>query len=548
MQTFAFFRIAGYLILIKLSLKKYTYKFIFALSNSKRYKTLKYKHLAGEDMKKLNRTTATQAASYPSKVLQFGEGNFLRAFTDWIVNTMNKKIDFNAGIDIIQPLANGMIDMINEQDGLYHVYLKGIKDGAPITEYTLIDCINKGINPYSEYDKYLQTILNPDLRFVFSNTTEAGISWDENDTLEMQPQNSFPAKVTALLYKRFEAFKGDNSKGLIFFACELIDRNGIILKEMVLKHANNWKLGDQFIQWINEACCFCSTLVDRIVPGFPKDEIKKIQTELGYEDNLVVVGEYFHLWVIEAPTWVQKEFPAEAAGLEVKFVKDMKRFREQKVQVLNGCHTGSYAVSFLSGIETVREAYENMEVGSFMKELVYDEVLTVLDGTEKDLKKFAHKILERFANPYIRHQWQSIALNAMSKWETRNLPSLINFNKTHKMLPQKLVFSLAAMIAYFKGEANGVRYKVQDDQWILDFYKKAWAECDGRPISIYQLCEKVLALDKVWKQDLNNIQNLTITVSHYLFLIEQVGMKKAVKAVLRDDNPLMKITIDGMNK
>nr|MDA3880728.1 tagaturonate reductase [Prolixibacteraceae bacterium] len=371
---------------------------------------------------------------------------------------------------------------------------------------------------------------------------------DENDTLEMKPQNSFPGKVTALLYERFKAFNGDESKGLIFFACELIDRNGDMLKKFVLQHAENWQLGDDFINWVNNACCFCSTLVDRIVPGFPRDEINEIQEHLGYEDNLVVVGEYFHLWVIEAPEWVKDEFPAEKAGLDVKFVKDMKKYREQKVQVLNGCHTGSYAVSFLSGIETVRDAYENLEVGSFMKELVYDEVLPILDGSEKELKKFAKKILERFANPYIRHQWQSIALNAMSKWETRNLPSLLNFHETHQMLPQKLVFSLAAMIAYFKGEAEGKEYNMQEDQWILDFYKDAWGECDGRPISVYELVEKVLKLDKVWKRDLNEIPNLTMTVSHYLFLIEQIGMKKSVKAVLSQDNPLMKITIDNMKK
>jgi tagaturonate reductase len=499
-------------------------------------------------MKKLNRTTATETKRYPTKILQFGEGNFLRAFTDWIVDKMNKEAGFNAGIDVVQPLPNGMVDMLNEQDGLYHVYLKGIKDGKPVTEFSLIDCINKGINPYSEFESYMESVLNPDLRFVFSNTTEAGISWDENDTLEMKPQNSFPGKVTALLYERFKAFNGDESKGLIFFACELIDRNGDMLKKFVLQHAENWQLGDDFINWVNNACCFCSTLVDRIVPGFPRDEINEIQEHLGYEDNLVVVGEYFHLWVIEAPEWVKDEFPAEKAGLDVKFVKDMKKYREQKVQVLNGCHTGSYAVSFLSGIETVRDAYENLEVGSFMKELVYDEVLPILDGSEKELKKFAKKILERFANPYIRHQWQSIALNAMSKWETRNLPSLLNFHETHQMLPQKLVFSLAAMIAYFKGEAEGKEYNMQEDQWILDFYKDAWGECDGRPISVYELVEKVLKLDKVWKRDLNEIPNLTMTVSHYLFLIEQIGMKKSVKAVLSQDNPLMKITIDNMKK
>ncbi|WP_346854978.1 tagaturonate reductase [uncultured Draconibacterium sp.] len=498
-------------------------------------------------MMKLNRTNAKETESYPTKILQFGEGNFLRAFTDWIVNVMNKEIGFNAGIDVVQPLPNGMVDMLNDQDGLYHVYLKGIKEGKPITEFSLIDCINKGINPYSEYESYKESILNPDLRFVISNTTEAGISWDENDTLDMEPQNSFPGKVAALLYNRYKAFDGDMSKGLIFFACELIDRNGDILKKYVLQHAENWKLEDEFITWVNEACAFCSTLVDRIVPGFPRDEIKEIQQELGYEDNLVVVGEYFHLWVIEAPKWVKEEFPAEKAGLEVKFVKDMKRFREQKVAVLNGTHTGSYAVSFLYGIDNVREAYESVEVGSFMKGMVYEEVLPTLEGSEKELTSFANKILERFSNPFIRHLWQSIALNAMSKWETRDLPSLLNFIEKHGMLPQKLVFSMAAMIAYFRGESDGVKYSVQDDQWIKDFYKEAWAECDGRPISIYNLCEKVLGLEKVWKRNLNEVPNLTITVSHYLFLITQVGMKKAVRAVLSDDNPLMQMTIDKMD-
>lgn len=489
----------------------------------------------------LNRTTATQSKQYPTRIIQFGEGNFLRAFTDWIVNKMNHEIDFQTGIDVIQPLANGMVDQLNKQEGLYHVYLKGIKEGKPVKEYTLIDCINRGINPYTEYEAYEQSFLNPDVRFVFSNTTEAGIALDETDALGMKPQKSFPGKVAALLYERYKAFSGAADKGLIFFACELIDKNGDTLKKYVLQHATNWNLGDEFIQWVNESCAFCNTLVDRIVPGFPKDEIKNIQEELGYEDNLVVVGEYFHFWVIEAPEWVQKEFPAERAGLDVKFVKDMTRFREQKVQVLNGCHTGSYAVSYLSGLETVREAFEHLEVGSFMKELVYDEVLPVLDGTEKELKSFAHKILERFRNPYIRHLWQSIALNAMSKWETRNLPTVLNYYKSTGMLPQKQVFSLAAMIAYFKGESDGVSYQVQDDQWILDFYKEAWAECDGRPVSIEKLVKKVLGLTKVWKQDLNNVPNLTISVTCYLFLIEQVGMKKAVKAVLSESNPLMKI-------
>lgn len=492
-------------------------------------------------MLKLNRSTVKNLPVYPERILQFGEGNFLRAFVDWMVTKMNQNAGFNSGVVVVQPIERGMVDMINAQDGLYHVYLKGIKDGKPIKEFTLVDSITRGLNPYTQLDEYKALIDSPELRFIISNTTEAGIALDEKDRLDMKLQNSFPGKMTALLYQRYQTFKGDSSKGLIIICCELIDRNAYFLKKYILKHAENWKLEPEFLIWLNNSCTFCNSLVDRIVPGFPKDEIDAIQHELGYEDNLVVVGEYFHLWVIEGPDWVEKEFPAIKAGLDVKFVKDMKRFREQKVQVLNGCHTGSYAVSFLSGMETVREAFENLEVGHFMQEMVYDEVLPVLDGTDKELTTFANKILERFRNPYIRHLWQSIALNAMSKWETRNLPTLLNYYESHQMLPQKIVFSLAAMIAYFKGESNGVSYKVQDDQWILDFYEEAWAACDGRPISIEALVKKVLSLDKVWKQDLNNVPNLTISVTCYLFLIEQIGMKKAVKAVLNDNNPLMKI-------
>lgn len=484
---------------------------------------------------KLNRTTAPQAKTYPTRILQFGEGNFLRAFTDWIVNRMNNEIGFNAGIEVIQPLPNGMVEMLNRQDGLYHVYLKGIKEGQPVKEYSLVECINRGINPYSDYEAYEQSFLRPEVRFVFSNTTEAGIAMDETDTLEMKPPRSFPGKVAALLYHRWKAWEGAADKGLIFFACELIDRNGDMLKKYVLQHAERWELGDAFIDWVNQSCAFCNTLVDRIVPGFPKEEIQSIQEELGYEDQLVVAGEYFHFWVIEAPEWVRKEFPAASAGLDVKFVEDMTRYREQKVLVLNGCHTGSYAVSYLSGLETVREAFEDPQVGRYMRELVYEEVLPVLEGTEEELRSFAYKILERFKNPYIRHLWQSIALNAMSKWETRNLPTVLKYYKLTGRLPRKQVFSLAAMIAYFKGEVNGNRYPVQDDQWILDFYKEAWEACDGSEEAIRLLVEKVLKLERVWKRNLNEVDGLADLVSSYLLLIEQKGMREAMKNLQLDN-------------
>jgi tagaturonate reductase len=481
---------------------------------------------------KLNRSNVNDAVQYPTRILQFGEGNFLRAFADWMIQKMNDEIGFNTGIDVVQPLVNGMTDLLNRQDGLYHVYLKGMKNGEPIKEYERIQCINRGINPYCQFETYREAILNPDLRFVISNTTEAGIAFNETDTPDMKPQNSFPGKITALLHERFKAFEGANDKGLIFFCCELIDRNGDMLKKYVLKYAENWKLGTEFKKWVETSCAFCNTLVDRIVPGFPKDDIHEIQAELGWEDDLVVVGEYFHFWVIEAPEWVQKEFPAPKAGLQVKFVKDMTRYREQKVRILNGTHTGSFAVSLLYGIETVRESVENIEVGRFMKEMVFEEVLRGLNGDETELKVFASKILERFYNPYIRHLWSSIALNALSKWETRCLPTLTDYLDHTGELPQKTVFSLAALIAYYREEIDGHVYQVSDDPIYLEFFRSLWKNSNDRPESVYQLTEQALAYTKLWKKDLNKIEGLTQAVSSYLFLIRQIGMKEAIKSVL----------------
>jgi tagaturonate reductase len=481
---------------------------------------------------KLNRSTVTGAEHYPVRILQFGEGNFLRAFADWIVQKMNNEIGFNTGIDVVQPLAAGMADLLNSQEGLYHVYLKGIKNGEPVREFERIRCVNRAINPYADYETYYDAILNPQLRFVISNTTEAGIVYDASDRYPMQPQNSFPGKVTALLYERFRAFGGDESKGLIFFCCELIDRNGDMLKKYVMRHAAAWNLGEDFKRWVETSCAFCSTLVDRIVPGFPREDIGEIQTELGYADKLVVVGEYFHFWVIEAPEWVQRDFPAAKAGLQVKFVKDMTRYREQKVRVLNGAHTGSFAVSLLYGIETVRESVENLEIGRFMKEMVYEEILKGLNGNENELHGFASKILERFYNPYIRHLWTSIALNSLSKWETRCLPSLTDYLKNTGELPAKIVFSLAALLAYYRGENGGQSYQLTVDSVHLDFFSSLWAYCDDRPESVYLLTEQVLSNSRLWKSDLNKIEGLTGAVSSYLFLIRQVGMKEAVKSVL----------------
>lgn len=379
-------------------------------------------------MKKLNRSNIPELAIRPERIIQFGEGNFLRAFVDWIVQRMNQALDFDSSVAIVQPIAQGLGDMINAQDGLYHLILEGMEDSQAKRSVTLIDCITRCLNPYSEYQAYQTLVESPDVRFIISNTTEAGIQWADDETLDMKPQPSFPGKMTALLHQRFTKFEGATDKGLIIICCELIEDNADRLKELVLKHANNWDLGSDFIAWLEDSCAFCATLVDRIVPGFPRDKIGAIQKEIGFEDNLFVVGELYHNWIIKAPSWVEAEFPAHQAGLNVKFVDkaEQQEIREQKVRILNGSHTGSVAAAYLSGFDTVREAMQDEDVGEFINTMVAEEIVPNISGDQEYLQKFSKTILERYHNPFIRHEWMSIALNAMSKWETRVLPSLLD--------------------------------------------------------------------------------------------------------------------------
>ena len=481
----------------------------------------------------MNRKTAPNLPVRPERVIQFGEGNFLRAFVDWIIQHMNDKQGFDASVAIVQPIAQGLGDMINAQDGLYHVILEGMKDGEPVREKQLIDCVSRCLNPYSEYEAYQQLIESPEVRFVISNTTEAGIQWADGETLDMKPQPSFPGKMTALLYQRYQKFEGASDKGLIILCCELIEDNGDRLKELVLKHAENWGLTSDFTDWLKNSCAFCSTLVDRIVPGFPRDTIQEIQDELGYEDNLVVVGEHYHNWVVKAPDWVAAEFPADKAGLNVSFVNEeqQREIRDQKVRILNGSHTGTVAVAYLSGLDTVRETMEDETLGAFVNEMCAEEIVPNISGDQEYLSQFSKKILERFYNPFIRHEWLTISLNSMSKWETRVLPSLIDTVANTGELPKRITLSLAALIAFYRGQRGEEKYQCKDNADILELYAKVWGEYDGSTESLRSLVSTVLAYEENWKRNLNEIPELTDAVTGHLASILEHGMSATVKTL-----------------
>lgn len=479
-------------------------------------------------MKALNKETA-QKNIRPEKVIQFGEGNFLRAFVDWIIFNMNEKTDFNGSVVVVQPIEKGMIDMLNGQDCLYHVNLQGLDNGEPVNSLTKIDVISRALNAYTQNDEFMKLAEQPEMRFVISNTTEAGIAFDPSCKLTDKPASSYPGKLTQLLYHRYEHFKGDMSKGLIVFPCELIFLNGHKLKECILQYIELWNLGEDFKNWFLNACGVYATLVDRIVPGFPRKEIDDIKAKLGYDDNLVVQGEFFHLWVIEAPTEIADEFPADKAGLNVLFVPSEEPYHERKVTLLNGPHTVLSPVAYLSGVNIVRDACQHPVIGKYINKVMFDELMETLNLPKEELQKFAADVLERFVNPFVDHQVTSIMLNSFPKYETRDLPGLKTYLARKGELPKGLVLGLAAIITYYKGgvREDGAEIVPNDAPEIMTLLKDLWATEDTRKVA-----EGVLAETSIWKSNLNEIPGLTDLVVEYLDSIQSVGMLETVKSII----------------
>ena len=479
-------------------------------------------------LKPLNKHFAPKSVM-PEKVIQFGEGNFLRAFVDWIIWNMDQKTNFNGSVVVVQPLNGGMIDWLNGQDCLYHVNLQGRENGKPVNTLERIDVISRCLNPYAQFDAYLALAEQPEIRFVISNTTEAGIAFDPNCKLEDKPASSYPGKLVQLLYHRYQAFNGDPTKGLIIFPCELIFLNGHVLKDCIRKYIDLWQLPDGFRQWFEESCGVYATLVDRIVPGFPRKEIAQIQEKIGYRDNLVVQAENFHLWVIEAPKEVAQEFPADKAGLHVLFVPSEEPYHKRKVTLLNGPHTVLSPVAFLSGVNIVRDACNHEVIGKYIHKVQFDELMQTLDLPMEELEKFAGDVLERFDNPFVDHQVTSIMLNSFPKFQARDLPGVKTFLERRGELPKGLVFGLAAIITYYKGgkREDGVEITPNDDPKIIELLQQLWATGDTQKVA-----DGVLAAEFIWQENLNNVEGLNAMVKQFLDLIQQQGMLEAVKTIL----------------
>lgn len=473
----------------------------------------------------------------PEKALQFGEGNFLRAFVDYFLDCANERADWNGKAALVQPIAQGLTELINEQEGLYTLYLRGSEKGEKVDDRRVISAVSRCINPYEDYEAVEELACSDDLEYIISNTTEAGIVYDPESALEQCPPNSFPGKLTKLLYARYKAGK----KGLVILSCELIDNNGKELEKCVKQHIADWKLEKGFADWIEKENLFCSTLVDRIVPGRIRDEeeVKRLEEENGYADPLTDVGECFGVWIIEGPAELEDRLPFKKAGLNVHVVPDVTPYKKRKVRILNGAHTGFVLGAYLSGQDIVRDCMHNETIRGFMNKMLYDEIIPTLPLDKKELQEFAEAVEDRFNNPFINHELMSISLNSTSKWRARNMPSFLEYIEEKKELPVCLTMSLAAYIAFYSNDIQertedglickrpkGNTYKVQDDAWALDFYYEHRAD------SAEELAEAVLSNEKMWGEDLTEIRGLKEQVVKNLVNIRENGAEAAYASCL----------------
>ncbi len=477
--------------------------------------------------------------SAPEKVLQFGEGNFLRAFVDYWFDVANEKAGWNGKCVLVQPIPMGLADMINDQQGLYTLHLRGMENGEKVDRKRVISSVSRCLNPYSEegFRDMMEVAVSDDLEYIVSNTTEAGIVYDSACQLGDLPCSSFPGKLAQVLYRRYQARKS----GLVILSCELIDNNGKELQKCVNQYVHQWGLDEGFRKYINEDCTFCSTLVDRIVPGRIRDpeEAARLEEINGYRDDLMVVGEVFGVWNIEGPAWLEEKLPFKAAGVNCIVVPDVTPYKKRKVRILNGAHTGFVPGAYLAGFDIVRQCMEDETVRGFMNKMLNKEIIPTLPLDRQDLDSFAAAVQDRFNNPFVDHELMSISLNSTSKWRARNLPSLLEYVQKKGELPQCLCASFAAYMAFFSNDiqalnerglvccrAKGDTYLCSDDRWVLEFYyahKEDTAE---------ELTHAVMNDQRMWGMDLTTVPGFEKAAAEYLKIIRTQGAKAAFASCL----------------
>ncbi|WP_224752781.1 tagaturonate reductase [Metabacillus arenae] len=483
-------------------------------------------------------------ANLPEKIVQFGEGNFLRGFVDWMVHAMNKQGLFNGKIVAIQPTPHGkVVPKLERQDGLYTLVLQGVDQGEKIDKYEVIPSISKWVNPYENWSEVLKYAESDSIEFAFSNTTEAGLTYQQEEFTSDKSVLSYPGKLTAFLYHRYHTFKGDETKGITVIPCELVEGNGDILKEIVLKISGDWNLPTDFIEWVKNHNRFCNTLVDRIVPGYPKNNITAFQENIGYEDSLLVIGEPYHLFAIDANEQVSEAIPFDKAGLNVKW-GDVTPYRNLKVSILNAPHTMMFSIGYLSGVDTVFEIMEDEALYQFVHQSIFNEILPVLPYGKEELHRFAESVLDRFKNPFVKHYLGDLGLNAVSKFKTRVLPTFHKWVDEKNEIPKNIAFSLAGLITYYRpiklldeehliGKRGNDEYKVRDSKEAIRTFYEAWNQFDGNGESLREVVSVVLDNELLWDIKLSEVDGLTDLVTKYTRGIIEDGMREELNELVR---------------
>lgn len=488
-------------------------------------------------MELINKVCSKKYQGHKEKVLQIGEGNFLRCFADWMIDLANESGDYEGKVVLCQPISQGLSEIINGQDGMYTTVLQGLEGDKPVQIFREIHSISRCINPYEDYAALLEVARSDDLEVIISNTTDAGIAYVESDRLEDEPPSSYPAKLCAILYRRYQHFQGNRAKGLLILPVELIDNNGVELKRIVLQYANQWKLEEDFILWLSEANEFTSTLVDRIVTGYPRDTITQLEEKLGYQDNVLVTGELFHLWVIEGDKKWADKLPIHKTGANVIWTEDVTPYKKRKVRILNASHTAIIPAAYLAGHDTVLDFFENSIFGEIERTLIYDEIIPTLNYDRSEMMEFADAVIKRFSNPYIKHRLQDILLNNCAKFSGRCIPIVQDYYAKEGKIPRLFAFCLATFIRLYKVEQrDGAYVGVRDDEReytlneapdVLDFFANQWKTQDVRAI-----VHNTLSHPEFWSGvDLCQIAGLDELVFRDIESILQEGVKTTAEKV-----------------
>ena len=487
-------------------------------------------------MKKINDIVYKKYGSYPEKILQFGDGNFLRAFCDLMIEKANDKNILNSSIVISQNTPNGKAKELNNQNGIYTLIIRGKENGENVENIERITSVSRCLNPYIEYDKLLDIFKSEELNLIISNTTEAGIVYDDSNKIDDIPPASYPARLTKGLYERFKSIGNKEESKLLILPLELIDDNGTNLKNIILKYAKLWKLDSEFIDWINDFVCIANTLVDRIVTGYPKDEIDKFEKKLGYEDKFMTVAEPFYLFVIDAKTDYKKFFPIENDN--IIWTDDVKPYKKMKVRILNGIHTSVSLPAYLCGLEIVLDFMKDDIFRKYVKKILFDEILLTLEENNEAIN-FANNVIERFENPYLKHYLTDISLNSCSKFAARCLPTILDYSKIKNECPKLLSFSFASFIRFYKGEfingdfmgkrENNETYKIRDTEENIKFFSSLNPEWNN---NLESLTHKIMSKTELWNGcNLTKIKYLKENVFENLYKIEKY---KDIKKVLSE--------------